>query len=57
MDDLPFLIFGYKARLAFFEEDMRLAGLLINWDKSDGTLLHRRLHLDFIDVDIAFGIF
>ena len=33
---------------------MRPAGLTINWDKSDGTPVHGRLHLGF-DVDLVFG--
>jgi hypothetical protein len=38
------------------EEDKRRAGLTINWDKSDGTPKHDRLHLGF-DVDLAAGLF
>ena len=59
LDDLLFLIFGYKACLDMARiagEDMRLAGLTINWDKSECTPLHERLHLGF-DVDLASGVF
>jgi hypothetical protein len=52
------LVFGYKACLdiaRIVEKDMCLAGLNINWDKSDGTPLHERLYLGF-DVDLASGI-
>jgi len=35
---------------------VRLSGLTINCDKSDGTPLHERLHLCF-DVDLSFGLF
>jgi len=38
------------------EKDTRLAGLTINWDKSDDTPLHERLHLGFT-VDLASGLF
>jgi len=59
LDDLLFLIFGYNACLdmaRIVDEDMRLAGLNINWDKSDGIPLHERLYLGF-DVDFASGLF
>ena len=34
------------------KEDIRLAGLTINWDKSDGNPLHECLYLGF-DVDLV----
>ena len=59
LDDFLFLIMGYEAgcHLAkVVEEDLRLAGLAINQDKSDGTPNHDRVHLGF-DVDLAAGLF
>ena len=59
LDDILFLIFGYKACLELariFEEDIRLAGLTIECDKSDGTPFYERLHLGF-DVNLASGLF
>jgi hypothetical protein len=59
LDDLLFLICGYEAgvRLRFIiEKDMRLAGLSINWDKSDNNPLQERIHLGFI-VNLAKGFF
>ncbi len=38
------------------EEDMRLAGLSINWGKSDGTPSKERIHLGFV-VNLAEGLF
>ena len=38
------------------EEDMRLAGLTINWKKLDGTPLQERIHLGFV-VNFAEGLF
>jgi hypothetical protein len=38
------------------EEDMRRAGLTINWNKSDDTLKYEQRHLGF-DVDLANGLF
>ena len=55
--DLLFLILGHDACLELariVEEDMRLRGLTINWDKSDGTHLHERLYLGFAVVLAAY---
>ncbi len=38
------------------KEDMRRAGLAINWDKSDDISKHERRHLGF-DVDLVNGLF
>ena len=57
--DLLFLITVRYAcrRLALsVEEDMLLAGLAINLEKSDGKPLQERLHLGFV-VDLAEGLF
>jgi len=59
LDDLLYLIFGYKACLdmaRIVEEDMRLASLTINSDKSDDTPSHEHLHFGF-GVDLASGLF
>ena len=59
LDDLLFLICGYDAGIrlrSIIEEDMRLAGLSINWDKSDNVPLQERIHLGFI-VNLAEGLF
>jgi hypothetical protein len=59
LDDLLFLICSYEAGIrlrSIIEEDMRLAGLSINWDKSDNVPLQERIHLGFI-VNLAEGIF
>jgi len=59
LDDLLFLICGFEVgiRLArIVEKDMRLAGLSINWDKSDNTPLQERVHLGFL-VNLAEGLF
>ena len=59
LDDLLFLICGFEVgiRLArIVEEDMRLAGLSINWDKSDNIPLQERVHLGFL-VNLAEGLF
>jgi hypothetical protein len=47
LDDLVFLITGYNTCNLLdrtFEDDMRLAGLHINWDKSDNERVHERVH-------------
>jgi hypothetical protein len=54
-----FLVSGYNACNlldCIVKEDMRLAGLSTNWDKSDNELLHECLHLGFV-VDHAQGFF
>ncbi len=59
LDDLLFLIAGYEAcrQLArMVEYDMRLAGLSIKWEKSDGIPSQERIHLGFV-VNIAGGLF
>ena len=59
LDDLMFLITGYNAcnlLARIVEEYMRLAGMLINWDKSGNEPLHERLHLGFV-VDLTHGLF
>jgi hypothetical protein len=59
LDDFLFLIMGYDAGCLLakiVEEDMRLAGLAINQDKSDGAPKHDRVHLGFY-VDLAAGLF
>jgi hypothetical protein len=59
LDDFLFFICGYDdgIRLAhIIEEDMRRSGLSINWDKSDKTTLHERVHLSFL-VNLAEGLF
>jgi hypothetical protein len=59
LDDLLFLIYGYEAGInlaRIIEEDMRLAGLSINWDKSDNIPLQERVHLGFL-VNLAEGLF
>ncbi len=38
------------------EEDMRLAGLSINWEKNDGTPSQERIHLGFVII-LADGLF
>ena len=38
------------------KEDMRLAGLTVNWVKSDGINSHERLHLG-LDVELVAGLF
>ncbi len=57
LDDFLFLIWGYDASIhrlsCIIEEDMRRAGLSINWDKSDRTPLQERVHLGFV-VNRAF---
>jgi len=55
LDDFLLLIAGYDdgcLLVILVEEDMRRAGLAINWDKGDNTSKHERRHLGF-DVDIA----
>ncbi len=50
---------GYDAGClltTFVEEDMRRAGLSINWDVIDGIPKHERLHLWF-DVELFAGLF
>jgi hypothetical protein len=59
LDDLLFFITGCEAcrRMAReVEHDMRCAGLTINWEKSDGTPSHERIHLGFV-VDLSNGLF
>ncbi len=60
LDDFLFLIFwGYDARTRLsriIEEDMRRAGLSINWDKRDRSRLQERVHLGFV-VKISEGLF
>ena len=59
LDDLLVMITGCEAcrTLArIVEEEMRLAGLTINWEKSDGTPLQERIHLGFV-VNLAEGLF
>jgi len=59
LEDFLFLKMGYDdgCLLAkIVEEDMRRAGLTINWDNSDGNPKHERLHLGF-DVDLLAGLF
>ena len=51
LEDLFFLITGYNACILLtriVEEDMHLAGLTMNWDKSDNTPLNERLLLGFV---------
>ena len=58
LDDLMFLIVVYNScnlSARIVEEITRLAGLSINWDKSDNKPLHGRLHLGFV-VDLAEGL-
>jgi hypothetical protein len=59
LDDILFLIMGYDVGsllIKIVEEDMHRAGLTINWDKSDVTPKHKRLHLWFA-VELAAGLF
>ncbi len=59
LDDLWLLIYGYEAGIKLariVEEDMRLAGLSINWYKSDNIPLQERVHLGFL-VNLAEGLF
>jgi hypothetical protein len=59
LDDLLFLIYGYEAGIKLariVEEDMRLAGLSINWDKSDNIPLQERVHFGFL-VNLAEDLF
>jgi hypothetical protein len=59
LNNLLFIINGCEAcrHLALIvEEDMRLASLTINWEKSDGIPLQERIHLGFI-VNLAEGVF
>ena len=59
LDDFLFLICSYDAGVrlrSIIENDMRLAGLSINWDKSDNNPLQERIHLGFI-VNLAEGLF
>jgi hypothetical protein len=59
LDDLLFMITGCEAcrTLArIVEEEMRLSGLTIHWEKSDGTLIQERIHLGFV-VNLAEGLF
>jgi hypothetical protein len=59
LDDLLFLICGYEEGIrlrSIIERDMRLAGLSINWDKSDNNPLQERIHLGFV-VNLAEGLF
>jgi len=59
LDDFLFPIMGYDVGCLLAKigkEDMRRAGLTINWDKSDDTPKHGRSHLRF-DVDLANGLF
>ena len=58
-DDLLFLIYGYEAGIKLariVEEDMRLAGISIIWDKSDNIPLQERVHVGFL-VNLAEEIF
>ena len=59
LDDFFSLVMGYDfgCPLAkIVEEDIRSAGLTINWDKGDGTPQQERLHLGF-DIDLAAELF
>jgi hypothetical protein len=59
LDDFWILIMGYYAGCLLakiVKEDMRRAGLAINWDKSDDISKHERRHLGF-DVDLVNGLF
>jgi hypothetical protein len=59
LDDLLFLITGCEACRALARivaEDMRLAGLSINWEKSDEIPSQERVHLGFV-VNLAEGLF
>ena len=59
LDDSLFLIMGYDAGnflAKVVKEDMRRAGLTINWNKNDDIPKHERRHLGF-DVDRANGLF
>jgi hypothetical protein len=59
LDYLMFLIAGYNAcsiLARIIEEDMRLAGLSINRDRSDNETRYERSHLGFL-VYLAEGIF
>jgi hypothetical protein len=55
LDDLFSFVMGHETDCLLakiVDEDMRRAGLTINWDMSDVTHKHERLHLGF-DVDLA----
>ncbi len=59
LDDLLFLITGCEScrKLArIVEHDMRLAGLSINEEKSDGVPSQERIHLGFV-VNLSEGLF
>ncbi len=58
-DDLLFLVVDCDAcrRLSrIVDENVSLAGLASNWEKSDGDPLQERLHLGFV-VDLANRLF
>jgi hypothetical protein len=59
LDDLLFIITGCEACRSLariVEEEMCLAGIAINWEKSDGTPLQERIRLGFV-VNLAEGLF
>jgi len=59
LDDFLLLLIGYDGGCLLaqiIKDDMRRAGLTINWDKRDDTPKHERRSLGF-DVDLANGLF